>query len=101
MIWRSGSAAVVYRGKDYVHPFVREREEREERERRKLLSLGLDEDDEREQLKDALDAGRNEEMESLTEEEDSDSKGLSADEAPLGVSGQLIGKWTLDSYHIN
>lgn len=91
VIWRSGSAAVIYRGKDYVHPFTREREEREERERRKLLSLGLDEDDEREQLTDALDAGNKEEVEPSKEKEDLDStEDESAERASLDVSGQLM-----------
>ena len=91
VIWRSGSAAVVYRGKDYVHPFVREREEREERERRRLLSLGLEEDDEKEWSTDALDADRKEKLEPSKEKEDSGStEDLSADKTPLGVSGQLM-----------
>ncbi|KAG0630358.1 hypothetical protein M758_1G172500 [Ceratodon purpureus] len=90
VIWRSGSAAVVYRGKDYVPPFVREREEREERERRKLLSLGLEEDDEREQLTEAFDAGSEEELELSKEEEDSDSiEDLSADEPSLEASEKV------------
>jgi hypothetical protein len=91
VIWRSGSAAVVYRGKDYVHPFVREREEREERERRKLLSLGVEEDDEREQVTDALEAGSKEELEPLKEKEDLDStEDMSADENLLEASGQSM-----------
>lgn len=48
MIWRSGSAAVVYRGKDYVPPSLRQMQERVEAERMKLMSIDLDEDDEEE-----------------------------------------------------
>lgn len=72
VVWRSGSAAMIYRGKDYVHPFVREREEREERERRRLLSLDQDKDDAEEQVTDALEAG-NKEEEGLSLEKDLDS----------------------------
>lgn len=90
VIWRSGSAAVIYRGKDYVHPFIREREEREERERKKLLSLGLDEDDAGEQVTDALDAGNKEEGEP-SEEKDLDSTDDEPTEsASLDVSGELM-----------
>jgi len=91
VIWRSGSAAVIYRGKDYVHPFVREREEREERERRKLLSLDQEEDDAKEQLTDALEAGNKEEEELSLEKEDLDStEDQSVDGVSPDDSGQLM-----------
>ncbi|CAK9254975.1 unnamed protein product [Sphagnum jensenii] len=43
VIWRAGSAAVVYRGKDYVPPSVREMQEKEEQERKALMSLDPEE----------------------------------------------------------
>ncbi len=45
MIWRSGGAAVVYRGKNYVPPSVRYAEEKVEEERKRLMSLDLEEED--------------------------------------------------------
>lgn len=51
VIWMEGPAAVIYRGKDYVPGWIRKFEEREEAYRERLQSLGLDEEDEREQFK--------------------------------------------------
>jgi hypothetical protein len=45
VIWRSGGAAVVYRGKNYVPPSVRYAEEKVEEERKRLMSLDLEEED--------------------------------------------------------
>jgi RNA-binding protein YhbY len=45
VIWRSGGAAVVYRGKNYVPPSVRYAEEKAEEERKRLMSLDLEEED--------------------------------------------------------
>lgn len=81
VIWRAGSAAVVYRGKDYVHPFVLEREEKE------LLSLDLDEDEEQELL---MEAGSEVEMESSIEECFDVTGDQSGGRASLGTSVQSM-----------
>lgn len=65
---------MVYRGKDYVPPSVRQVQEREEAERKKLMSLGVDEVEEGE-------AG-----EKVEGEED----GVFRESAPVEVSGQYV-----------
>lgn len=45
VIWRSGTAAVVYRGKDYIPPSVHRKMEKEQTERHQQMSLGLQGDE--------------------------------------------------------
>lgn len=48
VVWRSGTAAVVYRGKDYIPPSVHWKTEKKQAERHQQMCLGLKEGDESE-----------------------------------------------------
>lgn len=48
VVWRSGTAAVVYRGKDYIPPSVHLKTEKKQPEMHQQMPLGLQEGDESE-----------------------------------------------------